>query len=246
MKAYIYKISSEKTSDFYIGSTIQDLKNRFKTHRSNAKLGHTKKLYDCMREHSIENFVIEMLEEFEIDNKRDPKLGEKELEYYNKLNPSLNMISPKILKIRSIGRVYCVSFIEDKTMFYIGSTERHIKHRLSCHKSASIKGVTPFYQFMKEKGNENFEINCLEDNIPIEQLIIRENYWISHLKPPLNKNINLCLTEKERDRLKYIKNREKRLKQVSERHSLKKMKSMLKNENIIKLIKSEFWMQIKK
>ena len=70
---------------------------------------------------------------------------------------------------------------------------------------------------MREKGRENFIIDCIEDNIPVDQLIIRENYWINELKPTLNKNTNLCMTEKERDRLKYIKNREKRLEQVKQR-----------------------------
>lgn len=217
MKAYIYKISSFKTSEFYIGSTIQELKNRFKTHRSDAKLGKEKKLYDCMREHGIENFKIELVEEFEIEHKRDPKIGEKELEYYNKLNPTLNMIAPRINEVEEFGRIYCVKYKDEEKYFYIGSTQKEINDRLSAHKSASIKGTTPFYNFMRENGRENFDIECIEDNIPVNQLIIRENYWIKELKPTLNKNVNLCITEKERDRLKYIKNREKRIEQVRQR-----------------------------
>ena len=217
MKAYIYKISSFKTTDFYIGSTIQELRNRFKTHRSDAKLGKEKKLYDCMRQHGIENFKIELLEEFEIENKRDPKLGQKELEYFNKLEPPLNMIAPRIPVLKEFGRIYCVKYKDDEKYFYIGSTQKEINERLSAHKSASINGKTLFYNFMKEKGRENFIIDCIEDNIHVDQLIIRENYWINHLKPTLNKNTNLCITEKERDRLKYIKNREKRLEQVKQR-----------------------------
>lgn len=217
MKAYIYKIASSKTDDFYIGSTIQELRNRFKTHKSEAKLGKEKKLYDCMREYGIENFKIELVEEFEIDDKRDPKIGEKELEYYNKLNPTLNMIAPKISEVKDFGKIYRINYDEDKKSFYIGSTELDLQFRLCKHKSAAIKGTTPFYTFMREKGRENFVIECIEDNIPIDRLIIRENYWINELKPTLNKNTNLCMTEKERDRLKYIKNREKRLEQVKQR-----------------------------
>jgi hypothetical protein len=37
-KAQIYKISNTKTDGIYVGSTIQRLKDRFKAHRSNAKL----------------------------------------------------------------------------------------------------------------------------------------------------------------------------------------------------------------
>ena len=46
MKGYIYKITNTQTSDLYIGSTIQELKNRFKTHRSNARLGKTERIYE--------------------------------------------------------------------------------------------------------------------------------------------------------------------------------------------------------
>jgi hypothetical protein len=217
MKAYIYKISSSKTDDFYIGSTIQELRNRFKTHKSDAKLGKDKKLYECMRKYGIENFKIELVEEFDIDNKRDPKIGEKELYYFNKFEPPLNMIAPRISYVREFGRIYCIKYKDDEKYFYIGSTEKEINERLSAHRSASLKEKTPFYKFMREKGRQNFFVECIEDNIPSEQLIIRENYWINELKPTLNKNTNLCITEKERDRLKYIKNREKRLEQVSKR-----------------------------
>lgn len=222
MKAYIYKITSSKTNDFYIGSTIQELKNRFKTHKSDAKLGKSKKLYDCMRQFGIENFIIELIEEFEIDNKREPKIGEKETEYFNKLKPILNMKAPNIHNKNYIGKIYRVKYDEDEKQFYIGSTKKEINSRLSDHKSASLKGMTPFYKFMREKGRDKFSIECIEDNISIDQLILRENYWINQLKPTLNKNTNLCSSEKERDRIKYLKNREKRLEQVNNRRLLKR------------------------
>lgn len=222
MKAYIYRITSSKTTDFYIGSTIQELKNRFKTHKSDARTGKEKKLYECMRLYGIENFIVELVEEFDIDNKRDPKLGQKETEYYNKLNPSLNMKAPNINKENLYGRIYRIKYEEDEKLFYIGSTEKEIKSRLSDHKSASKNGSTPFYNFMRENGTDNFIIECIEDNIPINELITRENYWINELKPTLNKNINLCITEKERDRIKYVKNKEKILERVSKRRILKR------------------------
>lgn len=222
MKAYIYKVTSSKTTDFYVGSTIQELKNRFKTHKSDARLGKSKKLYECMRQYGIENFIIELLEEFEIDNKYDTKIGEKENEYYNKLNPPLNMITPKISEIKEFGRIYRINYKDDEKFFYIGSTKKQLNDRLSAHRSASINGMTPFYKFMREKGKENFNIEYIEDNVPIDKLILRENYWINEIKPTLNKNINLCITEKERDKLKYIKNREKRLEQVNKRRLLKR------------------------
>jgi hypothetical protein len=222
MKAYIYKITSSKTTDFYIGSTIQELKNRFKTHKSDAKLGKPKKLYDCMRHYGIENFIIEVVEEFEIDNKYDKKIGEKESYYYHKLNPTLNMITPRISETREYGRIYRISYKDDEKSFYIGSTQKELNDRLSAHKSASINGTTPFYKFMRDNGRDNFSIECIEDNILVDQLIVRENYWINELKPTLNKNTNLCITDQERDKIKYIKNKEKILERVDKRRLLKR------------------------
>ena len=220
MKGFIYQIINTKTTDIYIGSTTQPIKNRFKTHKSNARIGKTEKLYDHMRTHGIEFFTVGLLEEFEISSKSD--LGIKEKEYYEKLKPSLNMKTPSVSTDKKYGKIYCVSFTKDNTKFYIGSTIKNINSRLGEHRHASTKWTTPFYTFMKEQGKENFEIECLEDAIPIDQLITRENYWISELNPPLNKNTNLCMTDKDRDHLRYIKNKEKRLVQVNERRLIKR------------------------
>jgi hypothetical protein len=48
MKGLVYKIINTKTPDVYVGSTIQPLRNRFKTHRSNAKIGKSEKLCENM------------------------------------------------------------------------------------------------------------------------------------------------------------------------------------------------------
>ena len=75
---------------------------------------------------------------------------------------------------------------------------------------------------MREKGRDNFSIELVEDNIETENLIIRENYWLQELKPPLNKNIFLTRTEKERDKAKYEKNKESIKKRVSDRREIKR------------------------
>ncbi len=175
-----------------------------------------------MRTNGIETFNIELMEEFEVIDKHDSKIGEKELEYYNKFKPTLNMISPKISQSKELGRIYSIQYKQDENWFYIGSTEVCLTTRLCQHKSASLKGNTPFYTFMRENGRENFTIKCIEDNVPINHLVIRENYWINTKKPTLNKNINLCITDKERDRLKYLKNKNKILEQANKRRLLKR------------------------
>ena len=206
--AHIYKITNNKTDDIYIGSTIQSLKARFKNHKSNAKLDKKSLLYDCIRKNGIENFNILLLEEFKAKNKEE--IGLKEKEYFYKLLPSLNMKIPNVVKIKEHGKIYKLFCKLDTSKFYIGSSTKDIKKRLSDHKSASVKGLTPLYTYMKEQGKENFYIELLEDKIEIVNLVSREEYWMQQLKPPLNKNIFLTRTEKERDKAKYEKNKETR------------------------------------
>jgi len=235
----IYKISNTKTPDIYVGSTIQELKNRFKTHKSNAKLGNSEKLYEHMREYGTENFTIELLEDSDVPDKSE--LGLKELEYYKKLNPSLNMIAPKISGKPQYGRIYKVININIEPQFYIGSTTQSLTKRLGQHKSDAKKdGKTKFYQYMKEQDPENFSISLVEDDILLENLTAREDFWIKELKPTLNSNLFLMRTEQERDKAKYEKNREaikdrvnKRRIEKREEIKVKKREYYLKNKEKI-------------
>jgi group I intron endonuclease len=196
------------------------LKERFKNHRSNAKLGKKSLLYDLMSKYGIENFNIELIEEFNFNTKEE--IGEKERHYFNILKPTLNMKMPNICVYKEYGRIYKLFNKLDETQFYIGSTTKCINARLSDHKSSSNTGTTPLYTCIRETGKDNFLIELLEDNIEISELIIRENHWIAELKPNLNKNIYLTRTEQERDKAKYEKNKEQIKKRVNERRVLKR------------------------
>lgn len=114
------------------------------------------------------------------------------------------------------------------------------------HRSASNEGTTPFYTFMRENGKDNFDIECVEDNIPIDHLIVRENHWISELKPTLNKNLFLCRTEQERDKAKYLKNCEKIKKRVNDRRLLKRDEINAQKEIIINKIKKRYLRKVSK
>lgn len=219
-KARIYKISNTKTDDIYVGSTIQTIKNRFKSHKSNAKLNKNGKLYDLIRKNGIECFKIEILEEFDYTIKQD--VGIKEKEYYERLKPSLNMVAPNVVKDVKYGRIYKLFNKLKVEDFYIGSTINTINKRLGDHKSSSNNGSTPIYTYMRDVGKDNFEIELVEDNVLIADLIIRENHWLQELKPPLNKNLFLCRTEQERDAAKYQKNKEKVKKRVNDRRIIKR------------------------
>jgi hypothetical protein len=108
MIGYVYSITNSKTSDIYVGSTIQKPAHRFKAHRSNAKSGKNGKLYDHIRDIGVEHFNINVLEEYSIEN--ESELCQKERDYYTKLKPSLNMIAPRISEIHETGRIYKLFF----------------------------------------------------------------------------------------------------------------------------------------
>ena len=219
-KANIYKIINTKTDDIYIGSTVQKLKSRFKNHKSNAINGKNGYLYDSMRKNGINNFYIELIEEFYFEKKE--QIGLKEKEYFMKLKPSLNMKNPNVCIDKKYGRIYKLFYILNKIEFYIGSTTKKLNDRLIDHKSFSNNGTTQLYKYMRENGKNNFCIEIIEDNIDIDNLILRENYWIQQLKPSLNTNIYLNRTEKERDQAKYQKNKEKIKKRVNDRRIAKR------------------------
>jgi hypothetical protein len=103
---------------------------------------------------------------------------------------------------KDVGLIYMVESINNNEYFILVRPEALLS---SAFVSTSPLPI-PLYKFMN--GRDNFSIRCLEDNVPVSDLIQREDHWMS---PTLNKNTNLTITEQERDRLKYLQNREKRL-----------------------------------
>ena len=88
----IYKIFNTITDDFYIGSTTQMLCQRMRKHRHNSKYidYQTIPLYKSFHEHGIDNFYIELIEQYDCCNKEE--LTAKEGHYIRELNPSLNKV----------------------------------------------------------------------------------------------------------------------------------------------------------
>lgn len=87
------------------------------------------------------------------------------------------------------GKIYKIVNINDPDEFYIGSTKNVLRVRWQGHKSICSKNPpTKLHQLMNELGYECFKMVLIED-YPCEnrdQLRMREDYWISLLKPKLN------------------------------------------------------------
>lgn len=61
---------------------------------------------------------------------------------------------------------------------YIGQTTQPINIRFNNHKMASRIEDTKFYRAIRKYGEDKFYIEPLEENVPIEKLNEREQYWI--------------------------------------------------------------------
>jgi len=71
----VYFIVSNKTSFYYVGMTSKSLHTRLIQHKSAARLGKKSPLYDCMRKHGLNNFLIVFRDHFE--NKVDCQVSER-------------------------------------------------------------------------------------------------------------------------------------------------------------------------
>ena len=83
----IYKI--EICNEFYIGSTIETLKERQRKHNISLKKK-TYKLYETCKANDITNITLIEIEKVKVNNKLELKIIEQE--YINKLEPTLNTI----------------------------------------------------------------------------------------------------------------------------------------------------------
>ena len=74
---------------------------------------------------------------------------------------------------------------------YVGSTFKLLRERMNRHRAASARSwsmKTPVYQLMRAVGKDKFKIELLE-NYPCQskaELLEREQYWMTELKPSLN------------------------------------------------------------
>jgi hypothetical protein len=96
----IYCIRNKSNNLIYIGSTCQPLYKRFHQHKIASKKG-SMKLYQHFKDIGIENFYIELIEDFPCENKNE--LRAKEQYYcraYDTFTNGLNKISAFIDDVR--------------------------------------------------------------------------------------------------------------------------------------------------
>ena len=92
----VYEIFNSITDDTYIGSTTQLLCNRMKNHRNHCRYQNRTtyncKLYQCLRQHGVDNFYIELIEKCPCTIKEE--LHAREAHWIRQERPSLNGAIP--------------------------------------------------------------------------------------------------------------------------------------------------------
>lgn len=178
---------------FYIGSTITALKVRFIGHKSRSKtLKKASKLHKVMNEYGNINFKIELLEDINCQSKRE--LVNKEIEWINKMKPTLNTVykcNPNInLNINPYheGKIYKITCLLNLALLYIGSTMLTIEKRFIKHKKDSKKDNSLLYQKMRKYGVENFKIElvCIIKCENEFELVEHEKIYTKQLNANMN------------------------------------------------------------
>ena len=116
------------------------------------------------------------------------------------------------------GKIYKIINDNDPEKFYIGSTIYTLSKRMSLHSSASkiLSKQRKLYTAMRENGIEQFKIILLENYScnNKEELHLREQYYISQLKPFYNMKSAIVSDEERKQQKKhYLEENKEKIKQ---------------------------------
>lgn len=167
----IYKIycKDKNIKDFYIGKT-KNYKSRKTTHKnsytSENDISHNKPLYKFIRNNGgWDNWDFKILKQCKLQD-----LDTLELEFYDKLKPTLNHSRPVLFdKLKSKSYIYKI-FCKDKEVkeIYIGSTSklnlRKNTHRYNCNNPNSKEYDRELYKFIRNNGGwDNWDYEILKE-----------------------------------------------------------------------------------
>lgn len=195
----IYKIRSPQTDKVYIGSTVQDLKNRLDGHKSHYKsyLKGSSKYISSSELLKYNDAFIELIEVYPCNNKEE--LYDRE-QYYIDITPNIvninNVIDKKNMKRINYKNSKIYKIISKNTEnIYIGSTACiNLETRLNGHKvgyKAYLNKKGPYITSFEILKYNEYEILLIE-NYPcnsLDELKKKEGYWVRNTLKCVNKNI---------------------------------------------------------
>lgn len=230
-KGKIYKLECPD-GYFYIGYTIQSLKDRLLSHKYNLKKNYNSKLYKHLKTIDWKTVTIKLIEE--IEYKTINELLLKETEYIEKvisnelcLNTAISYNKNKKRK-ETKSKIY--KLICNDSYFYIGSTISTLSTRLKNHKKDSKDSNSKLYNHIKKIGWDNVKISLLEEFITINKQELLEKEYDYIRKENSEFCLNTYIYDNENDR---IKNRKEYIKKYEETNKDKicKRKKEYNNKN---------------
>ena len=162
----IYKI--EICNEFYIGSTIETLKERQRKHNISLKKK-TYKLYETCKANDITNITLIEIEKVKVNNKLELKIIEQE--YINKLEPTLNTIKAYRTEeeIKNYDKEYRENNKEKERLRhkkYRDNNKEKIKETTKIYKDKNKEKIKEYNENNKKKIKETkqkyYEINKLK------------------------------------------------------------------------------------
>ena len=153
----IYKITNTKNSEVYVGSTTMDIEIRLVKHKCDAKKRpHISKFYTYMNEQGIDEFDIEVVEEFPCNSKKE--LEKREGEIIREIGTLNSRIAGRTnQEYRNEFKDYLREFArENKKKWRMDNRE----HYLEKEKGYKKKYREKYKEQLKEKASERVECEC--------------------------------------------------------------------------------------
>lgn len=212
----VYKITNSKNSEVYIGSTFMDIEERFVKHKCDAKQRpRLSKFYTFMNEQGIDNFEIDVVEEYPCESKQ--QLEKREGEIIREMGTLNQRIAGRSNKeYRNEFREYLREFArENKKKWKINTREHHLEKERGYKKTYREK----HREKLQEKASTKVECEC------------RGQYTLSHKAEDMKskkhlKHLGTYNEEeyKQSDRAEKLKERYEQVKDNIDEEKMKEYK----------------------
>jgi group I intron endonuclease len=156
----IYQILNSINEEVYIGSTCQPLSKRMVYHRSDMKTKKMK-LYDMMKELGVENFYIELVEEYPCDNIE--QLRQREGYYIRQLGTLNSRVDGRTLKEWRQDNAERLATVENKERIAANKKayrERHLEKIKAKEREYEQLHKTERYEKAKAWKSTKIECEC--------------------------------------------------------------------------------------
>ena len=155
----IYKITNSKNNEVYVGSTTMDIELRFVKHKCDAKTRpYVSKFYTFMNEEGVDNFDVEIVEEFPCESRKE--LEKREGEWIRKIGTLNQQIAGRTSQEyrKEFAEYLKVFAIENKKKWKAENREHYLEKERGYKKTYREK----YKEQLQEKASTKVQCECGE------------------------------------------------------------------------------------